>query len=653
MDSVIPIGQENTLAEYMILSGADNRPPMLDKDLYDSWKSKMELYMQNKENGRMILESVKHGPLIWHTIEENRVTKTKKYAELSATEKIQADFNQQSHHAEFPQINSGLAVLMFKQGDDPIDAINKMMSFMSTVVTSRFPSTNNQLRNSSNLRQQATIHDERVTVQPLRRRQNSYVVDLGITEGPVTQSAITHHATYQADDLDAYDSDCDEISTAKAEELEFLADLGITEGPVTQSAITHHATYQADDLDASDSDCDEISTAKAVLMANLSSYGSCVFSEIKPMLYDGNVFAKGTNVISIADFEKTLMLEEESQSKMLLKQSDPMVLEKKVNTKPINYAELNGLSEDFGKRFIPQRELSDEQALHPIDDQFASLPVKIEAPRELPKIEVVVQQYHVDKQCFEIQKKQFLIEKDRLLDQIISQDIVNIVVNSSVDVNTSVNVNYSVAMNDFVNYVEMCNRCLELKVKLIKQHNRVEKDEYNKLLKQFSKLEQHCISLDITMQLNKEIFQKKNTFVNQTKPSLDQLFELNNLKAELQAKDTAIKKLKINIKSLNKISTTINMKKDIDEIETINIEMEHRVKDEDDSNKEYDSRSEGSDQERDSGDNNIQSDSEKGSDSEHETDENKLGSKSDQEENEEEIEDEEEEEDDEFVKTLV
>nr|GEU59073.1 hypothetical protein [Tanacetum cinerariifolium] len=45
----------------MIPSGANNRPPMLDKDLYESWKSKMELYMQNKENGRMILESVKHG----------------------------------------------------------------------------------------------------------------------------------------------------------------------------------------------------------------------------------------------------------------------------------------------------------------------------------------------------------------------------------------------------------------------------------------------------------------------------------------------------------------------------------------------------------------------------------------------------------------
>ncbi|GKB91601.1 hypothetical protein Tco_0963873 [Tanacetum coccineum] len=91
MDSIIPLVQKNTLAEYMILSGADNRPPMLDKDLYDSWKSQMELYIQNREHGRMILESVEHGPLIWPTVEENGVTRTKKYAELSVAEKIQAD----------------------------------------------------------------------------------------------------------------------------------------------------------------------------------------------------------------------------------------------------------------------------------------------------------------------------------------------------------------------------------------------------------------------------------------------------------------------------------------------------------------------------------------------------------------------------------
>ncbi|GJU59391.1 hypothetical protein Tco_1237157 [Tanacetum coccineum] len=91
MDSIIPLGQKNVLAEYMILSGADNHPPMLDKDLYDFWKSQMELYMKNREHGRMILESAENGPLIWPTVEENGVIRTKKYAKLSAAEKIQAD----------------------------------------------------------------------------------------------------------------------------------------------------------------------------------------------------------------------------------------------------------------------------------------------------------------------------------------------------------------------------------------------------------------------------------------------------------------------------------------------------------------------------------------------------------------------------------
>ncbi|GKC64270.1 hypothetical protein Tco_1096868 [Tanacetum coccineum] len=37
----------STLAEFMIVAGADNRPPMLDKPMYESWKSRMELYIQD------------------------------------------------------------------------------------------------------------------------------------------------------------------------------------------------------------------------------------------------------------------------------------------------------------------------------------------------------------------------------------------------------------------------------------------------------------------------------------------------------------------------------------------------------------------------------------------------------------------------------
>ncbi|GJS18745.1 hypothetical protein Tco_0413217 [Tanacetum coccineum] len=84
------------------------------------------------------------------------------------------------------------------------------MAFLSTVFTPRYPSTNNQLRSSSNPRNQATVQDGVVTVQQVQGRQDPRVAD-----GQVAQT-ITHNATFQTDDLDAYDSDCDDISSAKA-----------------------------------------------------------------------------------------------------------------------------------------------------------------------------------------------------------------------------------------------------------------------------------------------------------------------------------------------------------------------------------------------------------------------------------------------------
>nr|GEZ14863.1 hypothetical protein [Tanacetum cinerariifolium] len=81
----------SSLADKAILSCADNRPPMLEKDMYDSWRSRMELYMLNRQHGRMILESVEHAPLLWPTVEEDGVTRLKKYSELSVAEAIQAD----------------------------------------------------------------------------------------------------------------------------------------------------------------------------------------------------------------------------------------------------------------------------------------------------------------------------------------------------------------------------------------------------------------------------------------------------------------------------------------------------------------------------------------------------------------------------------
>ncbi|GKE49358.1 hypothetical protein Tco_1480616, partial [Tanacetum coccineum] len=81
-----------TLAEFMIIVGTDNRPSMLDKTMYNSWKSCMEPYIENRENERMIIDSVLNGPLVWPDfVQEDGITRKKTYAELSATKKFQAD----------------------------------------------------------------------------------------------------------------------------------------------------------------------------------------------------------------------------------------------------------------------------------------------------------------------------------------------------------------------------------------------------------------------------------------------------------------------------------------------------------------------------------------------------------------------------------
>nr|GFC41430.1 hypothetical protein [Tanacetum cinerariifolium] len=137
--------------------------------------------------------------------------------------------------SEFSSPETGLVVPVFQKGDDPIDAINHMMSFLTSVVASRYPATNNQLRTSSNPRQQATINKGRVTIQPIQGRQDFVSagsskpftsVPGGAPESSSNQTVITNNAAYQADDLDAYDSYCDEINSAKIALMANLSDYG-------------------------------------------------------------------------------------------------------------------------------------------------------------------------------------------------------------------------------------------------------------------------------------------------------------------------------------------------------------------------------------------------------------------------------------------
>nr|GEV18850.1 hypothetical protein [Tanacetum cinerariifolium] len=302
-----------TLADKAILLGADNRPPMLEKDMYDSWKSLIELYMMNRQHERMILESVENGPLIWPLIEENKVTRPKKYSELSATEAIQADCDERECklYDEFDKF-------AYKKGE----SLREFYLIFSLLL--------NDINIYNMKLEQFQVNT--MFLNTLPPEWSKFMIDVKLVRDLYTKNV---------DQLHAY--------------------LGQHDFHANENVITHNASYQADDLDAYDSDCDEINTAKIALMENLSHYGfddlAKKAQQLEPKLYDGNGIQK-TNAIVIRDSEETLMLTEGSRSKMFIKQKDPMMSEKKVNTKPFDYAVLNQLSQDFETRFVPQTKLS-------------------------------------------------------------------------------------------------------------------------------------------------------------------------------------------------------------------------------------------------------------------------------------------------------
>ncbi|GJU94622.1 hypothetical protein Tco_1319378 [Tanacetum coccineum] len=889
-----------TLAEHIIVDGAKNRPPILEKSMYDSWSGRIRLFIKGKKHGRMMLDSIDNGPLVYPTVEENGQTRPMKYSELTKAQQLQDDCDVQAtniilydlppgvyafvnhqevakdiwdrvindmhiigmtmqqvqvntkflnallsewskfvtdvklakslyttnydqlyaylsqherhanevritrvrysdplalvansptlynppqslqHSAEFPQLDSGLVVPTFQQGEDLIECINEGMTFLSVVALRRqsqsFAGTGNKgIATTSrgnyavgqpkvvkcyNCQREGHMPNLRKRGQILDEEQLAFLADPGILEAPVAHQIIPQNSAFQTEDLDAYDSDCDDLSSAKAvlmanisscdpevlfeipnsdsypndminqdmQEMQYSEQTYIDDFQDNEihsdSNIIPYSQYLQESQDAIIQDTNssapndllvlslveqmtdhasyldnENQTNKMVnesLTTELKRYkeGVVIFEQrlnvdlnkreklidsqmddlirnrnaklaafqheintlketlsnhrIQPILYDGSVIAKEHAVISIIDDEETLILEEEIRSNMLDKQNDPISIEKKIKISPIDYLKLNKIKEDFGNRFVTKKELSVEQAFWLKHTSFSETsitshtPVSVEAPSELPKVslvneslknlkyqlanfdnvvkkrttsdaiivgawgfehtkvcfvteiipflkvlkdtfnafdktlldeitevqtvfnqmEVAVDQCSVDKNDLQIQIKHLSIDNNQLLKQIMSQEIVHIAVNSVdiLDVKKS-------CVND-------CNKYLEIKTELLNKKDLIEKYVYDKLLKSDSTLEKHCISLELTTQINQEVFQKYNFRENQNVPTFSQLFELNELTAQSQEKDTVIRKLKDRIKTLSGKDSVENLKKDIDEIETINIELE-------------------------------------------------------------------------------
>ncbi|GJQ97319.1 putative ribonuclease H-like domain-containing protein [Tanacetum coccineum] len=531
----------------------------------------------------MILESVENGPLIWPSIEENGVTRPKKYFELSATKAIQADCDIKetniilqglppevyalvSNHKVAKELWEIIQLLMQGTSLTKQEREWRQNSFAAGTTRTYTPGTS-----GSNSRKQRTIicynckgkgHMSKQCTKPKRKRDDSWFKDKVLLVQAQANGQILHE-----------------------EELAFLADPGIAEGQATQTVITHNAAYQADDLDAYDSDCDELNTAKVALMANLSHYGSDALAEVHNHDNVNNnminqvvqamqsseqlnvVYHLETEITSDSDIIPYSQYVIESQqaavsksfiskrklSKIGTKLYDDNVIKNRVIYVPDSELDPICLLKRviLKHRFVPQTESSagtsllvsnsvnlfffiqfllflvdppklsgcqrknhDKPSLEgswglnlqkacfrdeiipfvkALKDLFNTFDQYLidelsEVQNVFHQLKQVVEQHRLESKTFEVKMNQVLNENERLLEQDINKDIVNIIMNSSVD-NASVN----------------------------------------------------------------ETFQRNNSASNQSAPSFDQLFELNELKAQSQEKDTVIKKFKKRIKSLRKV----------------------------------------------------------------------------------------------------
>ncbi|GKE94236.1 hypothetical protein Tco_1579091, partial [Tanacetum coccineum] len=168
---------------------------------------------------------------------------------------------------------------------DLIAYLNKAMAFLTAVASSRFPTTNNQLRTSSNPETKPLFKMTGLQCNKFREDKGKIILvilinALLLVQGEIQQvdrQELLNATTAKEKAMLAEAQEAGQI--LDEEQLAFLADPRIP-ADQAQTIIPHNAAFQTEDLDTYDSDCDDLSTAQVVLMANISNYGSNVISEV-------------------------------------------------------------------------------------------------------------------------------------------------------------------------------------------------------------------------------------------------------------------------------------------------------------------------------------------------------------------------------------
>ncbi|GJX42012.1 hypothetical protein Tco_0257002 [Tanacetum coccineum] len=381
------------------------------------------------------------------------------------------------------QSDSGLVVLFFLPTDDPLECINKALAFMCTILASIYPSTNNQLETSSNPMNQVDMQERKTHSYMENVSQVVHNTPSSANQDSIIMSVIEQMSNQVAKCNAEYNENqiINESLTAKLErykeriktfEQRLNVDLNSREKMIDSQIddMIKEKLALKQQIDSLEQNLSNQIQEKESLLQTFTVFKNeskekKKAQQIKPTLYDGSVISRKHDVISVTDEEETLILEE-----------------------------LNKLSEDFRKHFVPQKKLSAEQAFWlPLSNSnseqpnVTQTPVRVEVPKELPK-------------------KGLKLENDRLLEHIICQDVMNIVMHADVKFdnmlpvpNTFLDDNIALDMmktgNDRLNSLTPINDYKSMEINYIEEYDKnlelaAELSQMNELSKTCSRLEQ-------------------------------------------------------------------------------------------------------------------------------------------------------------------